>query len=455
MRRGPIVAHLLRDRSEPELALGALTRVLSREAVASALEAAGKVAKRACKLPPELVAWLVVAMGLFRGLSVSSVLARVVEGLGVNVRFDVAELPHTTTITEARDRLGWEVMRTIFDQLSARLAEDFEPVTRWHGFVVKALDGCTFFAPDTLENDAAFGRPDASPNSAKCGFPQIRAVFVLGVFTHLVTHAIFGPYRESELAMAARLADELTQDTLLLMDRLYYSFAWLGGLLSRRVSFVVRARTGKCATKPKQLRRLSDGSMLVRLVSNRHVRRNNPDLPQAIELRMITYRAKGFRPVTLVTSLLSPESFPAAEIGALYHDRWEVELACRELKTHQVSTRVVFRSKKPDRVHQEMYGLLIAYNCVRGLMAEAAETRGVEPRRLSFVECLERIRAAIVAFDEDDPDRFHERLLVSLGTRVLPPRRAGRRCPRVVKIRVSKWPRKRACVRVLPSRVAH
>ena len=439
MRRSPVKAHLA-DRSEAKYALEALGKVLSRELVADTLTEAGKVARRACKLPPDLVAWLVVGMGLFRGLSVRSVLARVVERLQLPVRFDVAELPHATTIAEARDRLGWEVMRTLFGRLATALARH-EGATLWRGLVVRVLDGCTLFAPDSAANDVAFGRPSASPEDARCGFPQLRAVFVLGAFTHIVTHAIFGAYRESELSMAARLADELPRNTVLLMDRLYYSFAWLAGLHLRGVLFVTRVKTGKCAMTPRQLRRLRDGSQLVRLQSNRVTRKRYPDLLDSIEVRLIEYHAKGFRPITLITNL--PESFPKAEIGALYHDRWEIELSCRELKTHQVGERVVFRSKTPDRVRQEAFGLLIAYNCVRGLMAEAAAARGVEPRRLSFVECLERTRAGIIAFDATDSSGCYERLLLSLGSCLLPPRRAGRRYPRVVKIRVSKWPRKR------------
>jgi hypothetical protein len=429
--------------SGTEFALGALTRVLSRETVATALATHGKVAKRTCKLPPELVTWLVVAMGLFRSLSIQSVLARVVEGLRVAVRFDLAELPHPTSIAEARDRLGWEVMREIFNRLATTLAGTHEPQMRWREFVVRALDGCTFTVPDTPANDTEFGRPTASPSAAKCAYPQMRAVFVIGVFTHIVTHAIFAGYRESELALASRLADTVSRDTLLLMDRLYHAYAWLAGLLSREVPFIVRAKIGKNAAKPKQICRLTDGSTLVRFSTNDWVKRKNPGLPEAITLRMIKYQAKGFRSITLLTSLLSAKEYPAAEIGALYHDRWEVELSCREIKTHQAAEPVVFRTKTPDRVRQEAYGLLIAYNCVRGLMAEAAATRGVQPRRLSFVDCLERIKAAVILFGGDAPDDLYARLVVSLATRLLPPRREGRRYPRVVKHRVSKWPRKR------------
>jgi hypothetical protein len=456
LRTSRVEAHL-RQMSETEFALGSLTRILSREMVANALVASGKVAQRACKLPPELVAWLVIAMGVFRRLSIQNVLVRVVESLGVPVRFGIAELPHGTTIAQARDRLGWEVLRTIFGQLGGSLASKYEPGALWRGLVVRALDGCTFLIPDSPENDSEFGRPGASRGGDKSGFPQMRAVFVLGVFTHVITHAIFGPYRgESELGLATKLADELTQGTLLLMDRLYYSFAWLAGLFLRGVPFITRAKTGKLTLKTRKIRRLPDGSFLTNLVCPRALRRKNQSLPDTITVRVIKYRAKGFRPLTLVTSLLDHEKYPAAEIGALYHERWEIELSCRELKTYQAGVRVTFRTKTPARVRQEAFGFLIAYNCVRGLMAEAAALKGVEPRRLSFVACLERIRAAIIAFDGRDPEQFYERLLLGLSRCVLPERRVGRSCPRAVKVKMSKWPRKRPGSKVVArSRDAH
>lgn len=428
--------------NETEFALGALTRVLPAKLVADVLAGAGKVAKRACKLPPELVTWLVVAMGIFRDLSIPNVLERVAAQLG-NVRWGPAELPHGTTIAEARDRLGWSVLRTIFARLTAALVKEHEPATLWRGFALSALDGTTFRVPDSPANEKAFGRPGASRGDAKSGFPQMRAVLILGTFTHIITHAVFAPYCESELKTAARLANELKRGTLLLMDRLYYSFAWLATLSSRRIAFLVRAKTGERALKPKTIRRLADGSVLAKLLVPPSLKKKNRTLPDAIDVRVIKYRAAGFRPLTVVTSLLSPELYPAAEIGALYHERWEIELGCREFKTHQAKTQVTFRTKTPDRVRQEAYGLLIAYNCVRGLMAEAAAQKGLQPRRLSFVACLERIRAAVIAFDGGDADRFFERLLVSLACCVLPPRRVGRRCPRAVKIKMSKWPRKR------------
>lgn len=415
-----------------EFGLGALESVFPPELVADALAAAGKQAKRLRKLPPDLVLWLVVGMGLFRALSIPNVLARIVGSLGRAVSWGPSELPHSTTIAEARDRLGWEVVRTIFGRLAAALAKKHEPEKLWRGLKLRALDGCTFMVPDSKANDAAFGRPGTSRGGAKSGFPQLRAVLVMGVFTHLVTELIFAPYRLSELKTAERLANRLERGTLLLMDRLYYSFAWLVALRSRRVHVLVRAKTGPRDLKPRTIRRLRDGSKLAKLLAPRTLRRKHPSLPEQLEVRVIRYRAKGFRPITVVTTLLCPDAYPASQLGALYHDRWEVELGCREVKTYQVATQVAFRSKTPARVLQEAYGLFMAYNCVRALMAEAAVRKGVEPRRLSFVDCLERIRAALIAWS--GAPTHHDALLDGLTCCVSPPRREGRRVHQVEQV---------------------
>jgi hypothetical protein len=429
--------------SETEFNLAALAKVLPPALVSEVLVAAGKTAKRVRKLTPDLVTWLVVGLSIFRDLSITSVLGQVADTFGAAVRWGAAELPHATTIAEARDRLGWEALRTLFRRLAAALSAKHEPEVLWHGLAPRALDGATFLTPDSKANEDAFGRPGTSRGGAKSGFPQLRAVLVLSVFNHLVTQVCFAPYTCSELKTAEMLAAQLERGTLLLMDRLYYSFAWLAGLVSRETQFLCRAKTGKMALKPKTLKRLADGSVLAELPAPKALKRKHPCLPEAITVRVIKYRAKGFRPLTIVTTLLSPETYPAADIGALYHDRWEIELGIREIKTHQIGTRVAFRSRTPTRVLQEAYGLLVAYNCVRGLMAEAAALKGVEPRRLSFVACLHLIRAAVIAFDGSDVDGAYDRLLVNLASCVLPPRRKGRRCPRAVKVKMSKWPRKR------------
>jgi hypothetical protein len=433
------------DESGPSLA--AVSKILSPELVRETLAELGKNEKRLRKLPAVVVTWLVVAMGLFRGLSINNVLRRIADGLP-GLSWGVAEVPCSTAISHARDRLGWEVVKALFQRVAEVLSRKHADEGLWRGLLLNVLDGTCFVVPDSPGNDAAFGRPGTSRGDAKSAFPMMRAVLVVGAWTHLVHHAAFGAYRVGEITLAHELVPMLDAGSLLLMDALYYSFAWLAALIGRRVHFLVRAKVGERTLPFKRIRgKGSKTDYPARLTIPPALKKRQPSLPDTLSVRVITFSARRrsgeLRTITLVTDLLDEAKYPADEIAALYLDRWEGELVNRELKTHQVATQVTFRSQTPDRIRQEAWGLLLAYNCVRGLMAEAAALNGVQPRRLSFVDCLARIRAAIASLPGRDPADDLERLLTDLATCVLPNRRVGRNCPRAVKVKVGKFPRKR------------
>lgn len=430
---------------EAEFELTVLARVLPASLVRAVLDDFDKGAKRRRKLPPELVVWLLIGMGLFRNLSIPAVLRRVVDGLNGAVSWGLAELPCATSLAHARDRLGWEAVREIFRRLADLLLRRHVDATTWRGLAVYVLDGVCFLAPDSPENDSQLGRAGVTRGGAKSGFPQLRGVFLVATWSHLIVRAAFGPYRKGELTLAHEMAAQIPPGVLLLLDRAYYSFAWLSAVIDQKAYFVVRAKTtGRCMV-PRTTKRLTRSEALAELRVPACTKRKNPMLPDLLQVRVVNYVVKGYRPIKLVTNLMDAELFPAKEIAALYHDRWEAELSYRELKTYLAAKSVIFRSKTPDRVRQEAYGLLIAYNCVRSLMADAANEAGVQPHRLSFVGCLERIRVALLllAAVGEFVDRAQQALLDDLARCVLPPRRADRRCPRAVKIKMSNYPRKR------------
>ena len=105
----------------------------------------------------------------------------------------------------------------------------------------------------------------------------------------------------------------------------------------------------------------------------------------------------------LVTSVLDPQQGPAQELAALYHERWEIETALDELKTHLRGAQIVLRSKTPDLVRQEFYGLLMAHFAVRALMHEVALTANVDPDRLSYIHAVRVVRRKPPAFDAIPP----------------------------------------------------
>ena len=425
--------------------LDALAEVLPPTLVAEVLEEAGRRAKRQRKLPPQTVAWLVVGMALFRQLSILNVLRRLADSLGAGLNWGLAELPHATSVSHARDRLGWEAVRLLFRRFAALLRSREVAQWRWRGLEVLTLDGTCFMAPDSDANDAVFGRAGAS-RGGRSGFPQLRAVMLMEAWTHVVLDAAFGPYRTHELRLAETLLRSVGEQTLLLLDRAFDSFTFLWTVRSRGCHFVVRLRSGRCVNVPVRRKKLGRDDYLASVRCPRYLARRRPDLPETLEVRVVTLHRKGFRPLVVMTSLLDPEAHPARELIELYFDRWEAELAYRELKVHMGNAPVAFRSHTPTRVLQEAYGHLVAYNAVRALMARAAEDAGVQPRRLSFVDCLERVRWAIRDLPGTPMHSLEERLLRLLGDLArcqLPEKRRGRRCDRAVKIKMSNWPRKR------------
>lgn len=427
----------------------AIGRVLPGSLVEEVIREAGREGQRRRKLPPELVAWLVVGMGFFRQLSIPSALQRVVDALGSSFGWGRAELPHSTSISQARDRLGWEAIRLLFRKFAERLRLAHEDQDSWRGLAVYGLDGTTARVPDTDANEHWFGRPGSS-RGGRTGFPQLRAVMLVGVWTHLVVDAVFGPYRMSELRIAEYLIGRLKRGCLVLLDRGYHSYSWPALLDQHGVFFVVREKRGRCAMKLRRLRRLGSGDWLC-VATRPRQSRHRDRVAEELLVRQVTCGRKRGRSYSVITNLLDATTYPAAEIAALYRDRWESELAYRELKTHLAAKQVVFRSKLPDRVLQEAYGLLVAYNAVRALMAEAARDAGLKPTRLSFLECLRRIRWALNDWGAGQGPTY-QHLVDSLALCRLPPRRADRVCDRAVKIKMSSYPRRRAGKRSAPSR---
>lgn len=428
-------------REQPNLALPAFQRFLSTELIRAVLVQAGRESRRLRKLRDVTVVWLVVSLGLLRDLSIGDVLNRVADAIGPGIGWAFAERPHASSITEARDRIGWGVIRTLFRVLANRLQEQFCGSQRWRGLVVRALDGSTARVPDTAENDRRFARPANSRGKGTSAFPQLRMVLTVDVLTHLVVGAAFGPYSVSEHRLALHAVKRLSKDTLLLLDRLYHSFVWPARLVGLERLFVIRAKSGRGAAKAELVKRLGRNDRLCLLKANWRTQREFPELPEQVQVREITVARRGHRPVVLLTNLLDPQEYPAREVAKLYLLRWEAEHCFREIKAQLMGEHVTFRSQTPRRVLQEAYGLLITYNCIRGLMCEAAAEGGRAPLTLSFTQATERIRRAL------EPGSFElSSLLQQIASCVLQPKRVGRRVPRVVVVRPPKYGiRRRGC----------
>ncbi len=154
----------------------------------------------------------------------------------------------------------------------------------------------------------------------------------------------------------------------------------------------------------------------------------------------------------LVTTVLDHAAAPALELATLYHERWEIETALDELKTHLRGAKIVLRSKTPDLVRQEFYGLMMAHFAIRSLMHEAALKAGEDPDRLSFLHAVRIVRRKLSSFSAIPPRKrmaFHDAVLEEiLQERVVPSR--NRRNPRGVKRKMSNFPIRRKTDRPLP-----
>jgi len=192
---------------------------------------------------------------------------------------------------------------------------------------------------------------------------------------------------------------------------------------------------------------IREDDALVELEVSHEARQREPDLPKKWMVRAVGYQRRGFKPQTLLTSLLDPEQYPAKELAALYHERWEIELGYDEVKTEMLERREHIRSKKLEGVAQELWGLALAYNLIRLEMLRIAGEARLPPNRISFVAahrliCDEWWWSCGTQSPGAIPKHLR-RLREDIERFVLPPRRSERSYPRAVKIKMSNYPRKR------------
>lgn len=385
--------------SEP-LPPGVLTRIFPLEKVKAVLQATGTSSCRQRDLPAQLMIYYVMAMAFFTKLNYRQVLRCIWEEVRT-VRCRVApwRVAQASALTAARQRLGWEALKELYHALVGPIAVEPTRGAWYRRWRVVSIDGSTMDVSDTPENERAFGRQRASRGQS--AFPQIRLVALLENGTHLLFRAALGAYGTSEITLAQELLCWLERGMLCLADRGYYGYSlWkearaTGAALLWRVKKDIRLPCVK---------RLRDGSYWSWIYPPGDRRR---DPANGILVRVIEYSVqaagKHKNRYRLITTILEPEEAPAQELAALYHDRWEIESTVRELKTYLRGANVVLRSKRPDLVRQEVYGLLLAHSAARILMHEAALQGDVDPDQLSFTHTIRVLQRTLPAGNAFSP----------------------------------------------------
>ena len=409
--------------------------------VREALERSGTETLRRRKLPNEVVVWLVIGLAMFRSWSIEYTVKHL--GLGSQAgKGPVGKFVSSAAIVKARVRVGVSALMELFEITALSWIREFEDFNRWRDLGLFALDGSTLRVADTVGNEEVYGRPGSSRSPA--AYPQARLVAIVGVGCRMVLDFVVGTLAQSEQVLAQMLLGNLPDRSLLILDRGFVNYAIFARIIQTGAEhyFLCRAKKG---LKAKIVRELGLGDVLIELtVSARH-RREDPTLPKTIVVRRLDYQIAGFQPQQLFTSLLDPKAYPAREVIALYHKRWEIEIAYDEIKTHTLEREETLRSRNPELVLQEIYGLLLAYNLVRVLMARAARQAGVEPYRMSYRNSLLEARVFLMGAWAVAPGalpRHYKRLCAELAHLVLPERRS-RRYPRAVKIKMSSYPCKK------------
>jgi len=409
-----------------------------------ALEATGTATLRRRRLPAEQVIWLVLGMALYRHRPIDELVEKLDLVLPGSGRGSMAK----SAIAQARARLGEEPLQWLFQRCSEKWGHESARRHSWRGLALYGVDGTTARVPDSPDNRAFFGSQDAGKTRGLSGYPLTRIVTLMALRSHLIVAAAMGPYRD-ERPMAVELWPKLPDNSLAIVDRHFLAANILLPIQSSGSNrhWLTRA---KARSKWSVVKKLGVGDDLVEVEVSREARRKNPELPRSWLMRAVRYQRPGFRPQTLLTSLLDHSAYPAHELRALYHERWELELGFDEVKTHMLEREEALRSRTPTGVMQELWAVGLAYNLVRLEMERVAEEAGVTPSRISFVMSLRIIRdewmwAAASKSPGAIPKNLR-RLRNELQRFILPPRRTHRCFPRAVKIKMSNYARKRPVV---------
>lgn len=359
--------------------VGEVIKAIPRESIDRALCSIDRSKRREGRFPDHLVVYFVIFMALFMELSYVHVLEKIKDALGwLYGTFFQLQLVTDAAIVQARQRLGSEPLRVLFKIVAKPLATVAIPSAFFRNWRIVIIDGVIFDVEDTRANSKAFGR--SSNRNGGGAYPQVRCVALIEYATRAVIDLVFGPYvGSSEQSLSKEILGGLKPGMLCLADRLYPSFAACQLVINSGGQFVWRVSK---TIKLKAEKRFSDGSYLAKL-NDYDERKRYPKGHMVV--RVVEYKLPGSNVLyRLITSILDPKQAPAGELSNLYPKRWSQETFNSEIKKVLRQPRIILRSKSPDLVIQELYGLFLAHFVVRFFMFQAAMKGEIEPEALSF-----------------------------------------------------------------------
>jgi hypothetical protein len=377
------------------ISLGVIAKFFPADKVHEVLKQTGRASVRERDLPAHVVVYYVIALALYMRSSYREVMRCLLEGVQWLLDPSAAvKVAGKSGISQARSRLGPEPLKKLYEALVVPIAESRTKGAWYRQWRLISLDGSTLDTADTVENEKAFGRPGASRGSS--AFPKIRFVALLENGTHVLWAARMAGYASDEITLAQEVVPALRKGMLCLADRFFPGYKLWRAAAQTGADLLWRTRQNARLDVDQ---RLPDGSYLSRIYASTSDRRNQR---QGIVVRVIDYRLKDVQDAEpiyrLITTIRDPLAAPAKELASLYHERWEIETALDELKTHLRGAQIVLRSKTPALVEQEFYGLLMAHFAIRGLMHEAALRADEDPDRLSFLHAVRVVQRRMARF---------------------------------------------------------
>ena len=375
-------------RVSDHISLGVIARAFPPDRVQQVLAETGKASERERDLPAQVMVYYAIAMALYMGSSTREVLRCLLEGLRWLWGADAVKVAGKSGISQARSRLGEMPLRRLYEQVVQPVATRATKGAWYRTWRLVSLDGSSLDVADTAENGVAFGYPGASRGES--AFPQLRFVALVENGTHVLFGAKLGGTADGEMTLAHDVVPALRSGMLCLADRYFFGHALWRKAAATGADLLWRVKGN---LRLPRVTVLADGSYLSVIYPSEKDRRHSTN---SVQVRVVEYRLEGVADAEplyrLVTTILDPTLAPATDLAALYHERWEIEGALAELKTHLRGARVILRSKTPDLVRQEFWGLLLAHFAVRGLMHEAALRADEDPDRLSFLHAVRVVR---------------------------------------------------------------
>jgi Insertion element 4 transposase N-terminal/Transposase DDE domain len=375
------------------VSVGLLTRVFPPGVVDEVIAEWDRTEQRHRSLPARVMAYFAIGLALHSEGSYEDVLALMTDGLAwADSRpSELVKLPSKSAIFQARERLGAEPVKALFDRVARPLATKTTPGSWLAGRRLVAIDGTTVDVADTISNDKFFGRPGVNKGE-RSAFPQARLVALAECGTHAIFDAELGPYTSSELALSKTLIDRLEPGMVLLADRGFCGFALWNQASATGADLVWRAKNN---VTPRHIETFEDGSWLGELRANNTKLNTEHVVVRVVDYHVDDGRGAPMGPFRLFTTMVDPGDVTAADLAAAYAQRWEIESVFDELKTHQRGSKMVLRSKSPALVQQEIWGHLCCHYAIRTLMFEAAHDADIDPDRVSFVAALRITRRSL------------------------------------------------------------